>query len=56
MQRLNIPHVDYSLIWNDGYPYSVCEDFITPDTELISAWRVMKRRRRATAILYISIF
>lgn len=49
MQRLNIPHVDYSLIWNDGYPYSVCEDFITPDTELISAWRVMKTQKKSNS-------
>lgn len=49
MQRLNIPHVDYSLIWNDGYPYSVCEDFITPDTELVSAWRVMKTQKKSNS-------
>ncbi|MCC8072783.1 MAG: excisionase [Clostridiales bacterium] len=42
MDALNIPHVDYSLIWDDGLPYSVCEDFITRDTELISAWRIMQ--------------
>lgn len=37
---LNIPHVPYKLMWDNGVPYSVCEDFITADTELISAWRV----------------
>lgn len=42
MRVLNIQHVDYTLIWNDEIPYSVCEDFITPDTELVSAWRVMQ--------------
>lgn len=41
-QRLGIPHVPYSLFWDDGVSYSVCEDFITPDTELVSAWRVMQ--------------
>ena len=40
-RRLEIPHVPYTLLWDDGIPYSVCEDFITPDTELVSAWRVM---------------
>lgn len=40
--RLGIPHVPYTLLWDDGTPYSVCEDFITPDTELVSAWRVMQ--------------
>lgn len=42
MDALNIPHVDYSLVWDDGLPYSVCEDFITKNTELVSAWRIMQ--------------
>lgn len=41
-EHLEIPHVPYTLLWDDGVPYSVCEDFITPDTELVSAWRVMQ--------------
>lgn len=41
-ERLGIPHVPYALLWDDETPYSVCEDFITPDTELVSAWRVMQ--------------
>ena len=41
-QRLGIPHVPYTLLWDEGVPYSVCEDFITPDTELVSARRVMQ--------------
>lgn len=49
MQRLHIPHVDYHLVWNDGYPYSVCEDFVTPDTELVSAWRVMKTQKKSNS-------
>ena len=40
-RRLGICHVPYTLLWDEGIPYSVCEDFITPDTELVSAWRVM---------------
>lgn len=47
MARLGIPHVKYSLIWNEGYPYSVCEDFVTPATELVSAWRVMKTQKKS---------
>lgn len=42
MKRLDIPHVEYSLLIEDDYPYSVCEDFITPDTDLISAWHLMQ--------------
>lgn len=41
-ERLEIPHVPYTVLWDSGIPYSVCEDFITPDTELVSAWRVMQ--------------
>ena len=29
MERLDIPHVKYSLIMEEEYPYSICEDFIT---------------------------
>ena len=42
MECLHIPHVSYGLVMVDGYPYSICEDFITPDTELIPAWYVMQ--------------
>lgn len=41
-ERLGIPHVPYTVIWDEEMPYSVCEDFIKPNTELISAWRIMK--------------
>lgn len=44
--RLGIAHVPYSLVWDEGIPYSACEDFITPDTELISAWRVMQTLKK----------
>ena len=27
-------------------PYSVCEDFVTADTELISAWRIMQTQKK----------
>ena len=46
MEKLDIPHVPYWLIWDDEVPYSVCEDFITRDTELVSAWRVMQATKR----------
>lgn len=45
-ERLGIPHEPYTLLWDDNAPYSVCEDFITPDTELVSAWRVMQSRKK----------
>jgi hypothetical protein len=40
MRRLDIPHIDYTLTFDGGKPYSLCENFITPDTDLIPAWRV----------------
>lgn len=46
MDRLGIPHVPYTLLWADKRPYSVCEDFITKDTELVGAWRVMKTQKK----------
>lgn len=46
MDRLGIDHVPYSIIWEDGEPYSVCEDFVTRDTELISAWRIMQTQKK----------
>nr|WP_217937103.1 HipA domain-containing protein [Enterocloster clostridioformis] len=42
MERLHIPHVPYTLTVQEDYPYSVCEDFITPDTELVTAWYIMQ--------------
>lgn len=46
MERLGIPHVTYTLAVQEDYPYSVCEDFITPETELIPAWYVMQTAKR----------
>lgn len=46
MDRLDIQHVPYSLIWQKENPYSVCEDFITPETELISANQVIKSQTK----------
>ena len=44
--RLGIPHVDYNIVWDDGVPYSVCEDFIDVNTELVSAWRIMQMTKK----------
>lgn len=50
MERLHIPHVPYRLLMEEQYPYSVCEDFITPDTELISAWHIMQTKKKPNHI------
>ena len=46
MRRLGIPHVPYTLLMQDEEPYSVCEDFVTLETELISAWYVMQTMKK----------
>lgn len=46
MRRLCIRHVGYTLTVNDGKPYSLCENFITPDTELIPAWRIKESAKK----------
>ena len=43
---LGIPHIPYTLLWDESLPYSVCEDFVTPNTELIPAWRVMHVQKK----------
>lgn len=46
MERLGIDHVSYGIIWNENEPFSVCENFVTKDTELISAHRILKLRSK----------
>ena len=46
MKKLNIPHIPYRVLWDGGVPYSICEDFVTGDTELVSAWRIMQTTKR----------
>lgn len=47
MDILDIPHVDYSLINNSGSIFSLCEDMVTKDTELISASRVCSKLKKS---------
>ena len=53
MQKLQIPHIPYTLMIQEEYPYSVCEDFITPQTELVSAWYIMQTRKKEN---HVSIY
>lgn len=34
----------YTVLWEGGKPYSVCEDFVTTETKLVSAWRMTQLR------------
>lgn len=44
MERLGIDHVSNGIIWYENEPFSLCENFITKDTELISAYRIIQIR------------
>jgi len=46
MGRLGIHHTPYTLITQDEYPYSICETFVTPNTELITAWYICQSEKR----------
>jgi hypothetical protein len=41
LERLGIPHITYTLMFDRDKPLSVCEDFINENTELIPAWQIM---------------
>lgn len=52
-KRLAIPYVSYSLVWENELPYSVCENFISSDTELVSAFYIHNTMKiKDTAQLY----
>ncbi|MCR5541397.1 MAG: excisionase [Ruminococcus sp.] len=47
LDRLCIDHIPYTLTWIDDKPYSVCENFVSKDTELVSASRLMQIRPKS---------
>jgi hypothetical protein len=47
MRRLGVAHAPYTLTWDDGQPLSACECFITPQTELVSAWNIRETGKKA---------
>lgn len=55
MDKLNVDHVNYSVIIDDEKPYSVCEDFISRDTELVTAWKILQGILNLITCLFISI-
>ncbi|MCL2280050.1 MAG: excisionase [Oscillospiraceae bacterium] len=46
MRRLGIPHISYKLTMINELPYSICDDFITRDTELVPAWRITQIQKK----------
>ena len=45
-ERLCIPHTKYTLLWEHEKPFSVCQDFITSETELVSAYHIMQSGKK----------
>ena len=43
---LGIPHISYSLKEIEGYPYSICEDFIKEDEDLVPAYLINKTLKK----------
>ena len=41
MRRMEVAHVPYALLFEDNIPYSVCENFLSVDMELVPAWKVL---------------
>lgn len=56
MNRLEIPCVPYSVVWDGGAPYSICEDFVDEDTELVPAWRIIKTLKQSNSTSMYSHF
>jgi hypothetical protein len=50
MHRLGVPHAHYDILWDKGIPYSVCEDFITSETELVSAWHIFQTQKKSNNV------
>ena len=44
LKKLSISHVCYRVFWDLNLPYSICEDFITPDTELVTAFQICETK------------
>jgi len=45
MNRLKIECVPYHIVLEDGLPYSICENFIAPTTELVSGFYIHNMKR-----------
>lgn len=56
MNRLGIPCVPYSVVWDGGAPYSICEDFVDENTELVPAWRIIKTLKQSNSTSMYSHF
>lgn len=47
LERLDMmAYTPYSLVVENGEPYSACKNFITPETELVSAWQIWQSAKK----------
>lgn len=56
LERLGVSHAQYSLSEEEGYPLSICKDFVTPKTELISAWHIMQTQKKPNHLSWYQHF
>lgn len=52
MNALKINCVNYEVIFLNDMPYSVCKNFITPETELVGAWSIIHIKKKPNNISY----
>lgn len=46
MERLGIAHATYTMVQRGNSPMSACEDFITRDTDLVPAYRLLQTQKQ----------
>ncbi len=49
-KRLGIDHIPYRLLMQNEYPFSACDNFVTKDTEFVSAWSIYKTAKKQNHI------
>lgn len=46
MNKIGINSVHYEIVFDENEPYSMCKNFLTKDTELVSAWSVCSQFKK----------
>jgi len=49
-------YIPYTLIWDENLPYSVCANFVTKETELVSAYRILLSQKKPNHRSYFDHF
>jgi len=53
-RRLDMPHVSYTVKTEGENPYSLCDNFVTKETEFVPAWRIIAISKRKNHDSYFS--